>query len=214
MHDLEKPYLWSDDDLSEYLDDAQREAAERSVLLRDSRTPEVCQITVAANVAAYELDHRIIEVLRAKLDLQTRPLTLTTTEALDIDYPGWESKEADEPQMLAIDREGDAWTAMFVPPPSAADVLRLQVHRLPLEPTIKDDCEPEIHERLHIKLIDWMVHRAYLKDDGETLDTDKAEKAEKAFEMTFGPKRNIKDGAVHHDQQFPVVRSADIVGAL
>lgn len=201
-----KPPLWSNDEVQDFLDDAHAEAAERALLLTDSSTPEICEIAIAANEAAYTLDSRIIEVKRAKLDSGTKPLVLKTSEALDIDWPGWDSEDADEPCIAAIDAEGAGWKLTLVPAPAAATVMRLTVYRRPLCSLVKDDAEPEINPRLHIRLIEWMLYRAYSQDDADTFDADKADKHAGLFAATFGPKRDAMATRFDHDQQFPVVR--------
>jgi hypothetical protein len=45
--DTAKPYLWSDEEVFEYMDDAQNEACRRAHLLVDSRS-EVCEANIAA----------------------------------------------------------------------------------------------------------------------------------------------------------------------
>lgn len=184
-HDTVAPYLWSDDELQEYLDDAHNEAAERGSLLRDSTTAEICEVAVAATIAAYELDPRILLVLRAKLDGETRPLDITSTEALDRDKPGWEEASG-RVTSIAIDAQGSGWLATLVPTPNEADVLRLQVFRLPMESIATDTAEPELNARLHVRLVDWMMFRAHSKKDAETQDDAKATMHEAIFTSAFG----------------------------
>jgi hypothetical protein len=183
--DTERPYLWSDDELQEFLDDAHNEAAERGLLLRDATTAEICEVAISAGTAAYPLDPRILVVIRAKLDSQTRPLEVTSTPALDRCDPGWESRSGSV-NAIAIDAEGAGWTATLVGPPTAAGTLRLHVFRLPLESIDGDTDEPEINPRLHVRLVDWMMARAYAKKDAETQDDAKAAQHEAIFTSAFG----------------------------
>lgn len=208
-NDTRLPYLWGNGDVQRYLDDAHNEAAERTLALRDSTTQEICEVAVQAGVATLELDERILEVLRAKLDSGERPLGLTTLEAIDLDWPAWQDEEADEPCKLVLDREGAAWKARLVPPPAADTTLRLDVHRLPLG-SITDQEPPELRERLHVKLIDWMLFLAYSRPDADTQDTRKADEHATIFAATFGPKRDLHTMRVDHDRLFPYVRSADL----
>ena len=48
-------YLWTDETLINYINVAQRRFARRSLCLRDSKTAEVCQITLVAGQAEYTL---------------------------------------------------------------------------------------------------------------------------------------------------------------
>ena len=210
-HDIARPYLWSDDELLDYLDDAHNEAAERGKLLRDTQTSDICEVAIVIGTARYELDARIIEVTRAKLDVQTTPLKLTSTIlkltstlALDREFPDWESRVGNVGAM-AVDPEGAGWTATLVGSPTAAGTLRLQVFRLPLESLNSDTAEPEINPRLHIRLVDWMLYRAYSKKDAETSDEKKGAEHADDFTMAFGVRTNAGTRRTQHDRSPAVV---------
>lgn len=203
--DTAQPYLWSDDEVKEFANDAEIEAAERASLLRDTTTAAICEVDVVAGTAAYLLDPRIFRVERAKLDLGRVPLTLTSTAAMDRgtgvtprDWrtqslswqsggsgAGWEQRTGTPIQAL-LDREGARWKLTLFPKPVADDTLRLQVFRQPLEAMADNTDQPEIEPRLHIRLLDWMMYRAYSKEDAETFDRTKALEAEAMFTRTFG----------------------------
>jgi hypothetical protein len=202
------PYLWGDPELQEFLDDAHNEAAERALLLRDSTTAAICQVAITAGTHSYTLDPRILKVRRAKLDGERKPLRLATVEGLDRDWPGWDEEEdADTPKVLAIDPEGAGWRSRLVRTPAADGVLRLEVCRLPLTSISTDAATPEIPERQHVKLLDWMEHRAYSKKDADTFDAEKAAKGEAAFTAVFGEKVTARTALLEdHDMLFPVVR--------
>ncbi len=205
--DTKAPYLWSDDEVAEFAEDAENEAAERARLIRDSMTPAICQVAVVAGAASYMLDARILSVDRAKLDSQSVPLTLSSTTAMDLGQGarprdwrasnsnwvggiggGWEGRQG-TPTIAVLDAEGAGWKLTLSPTPTQADTLRLQVFRLPLEPLSSDtDNVPEIPARLHIRLVDWMMFRAYSKQDAEAADAATAAKHEAAFTAAFGPR--------------------------
>jgi hypothetical protein len=212
VFDTAAPYLWSDAEAIEYLEDAIIEACERADLIRDDTTAQICQITVTAGTAKYPLDVRITQVLRAKLDGEApkRPLTLATTEGMDRDWPGWDEREDGEPEYLVIDPQGTGWNGRLVPGPSEGGTLLLQVYRLPLDVLADNAAMPEILPRLHIRLLDWMCFRAYSKQDAETRDDDKAAAHAAAFTASFGPKRDARYNRHQHDMQFPVVRPSPL----
>jgi hypothetical protein len=185
--DTVEPYLWSDDEVREFATDAENEAAERGRLIRDSTTPEICVVEVLEDQAGYDLDSRIISVERAKMDGATLPLKLTSTDAMDRNG-AWEHRTG-TPSYAVLDAEGPAWRLTLSPIPTADGTLRLQVFRYPIGPLSSDGGNvPEIHARLHPRLIDWMLHRAYGKQDAETYDRVKAEQAEAVFTASFGPR--------------------------
>jgi hypothetical protein len=189
-----------------YLDAANDEAAERSSLIRDSSTPEICEVAIEANNTWFELDERILQVRRAKLDSQPRPLRITTKEAIDLDWDGWEDEPAGDPRLLVIDAEGAGWSARLVPSPSADQVMHLEVNRLPLEPMTKDEDEPEFSRRLHLPLVEWMLHMAYSKKDAETYNPAKAQEHAREFAGVFGERRDVRTNRADHDSLHPVVR--------
>lgn len=203
--DQTAPYLWSDEEVQEFLDDAHNEAVERSSGIRDSATAAICTIAVTAGVADYDLSNRVLSVERAKLDNRNLPLELTSTAEMDrgtsmrvrdwrSSYPGylssnqtgsgWEQQEG-QPKYLVLEFDRARWRAKLAPIPTESDTLRLQVYRLPLV-SLTDDLEPEIAFRLHIRLVDWMEFRAYSKKDSETNDEAKAARAAAVFEGAFG----------------------------
>lgn len=184
--DVAPPYLWSDDELRQYADDAENEAAERARLLKDTTTPEICQVNVVAGAAAYLLDSRIISVERAKLALSSTPLTLSSTDEMDRAKPGWEARSG-TPSKGLVDAEGAGWKLTLYPKPAANDTLHLQVFRLPIGPlSAHDGNQPEIPSRLHLRLLDWMLHLGYQKQDAETYDRAKSEQHAAIFTAAFG----------------------------
>jgi hypothetical protein len=52
---------------------------------------------------------------------------------------------------------------------------------------------PEIDSRYHAGLLLWILHRAYMKNDSETLNVDKALDYKAQFEEFFGPKKIFSD---------------------
>jgi hypothetical protein len=63
------------------------------------------------------------------------------------------------------------------------------ISRLPAAAMVlanKDTDTPEIDAQYHLGLVDWMLHRAYSKQDSETLDKGKAKEHLKRFTARFG----------------------------
>lgn len=183
LDDLTKPFLWSDDEITLYLNEAEREAAERALLIEDDRTPSVVEIALRANIGEYDLHESVLSILRAKIDGQAKPLTLTTRAKLDTQVKDWED-EAGTPECF-IDDEA---RIVIYPIPSAVGVLRLRVKRLPIDPLDRQEMTrgPEIHERHHYRMIDWALRCAYLKPDADTFDQKRADTYEAEFTRSFG----------------------------
>lgn len=226
VDDVEEPFLWTKEDAQFYLDDAINEACERAKLIRDATTPEICEVTVTAGTSTYALDSRILQFERAKLDSMQVPLEITSTLALDSNVTGiwprgwrsrssygswstfgtsWESATG-RPSALAIDRAGADWTGRLVPNPTSNDLLRLQVYRAPLESLTDDNSAPEgVPERLHPRLLDWMKHMAYSKQDTETRNDDRAQRFAALFTSAFGERIDANIRRQQQDRHPPVV---------
>jgi len=207
------PFLWSDDEGIAFANQAVKEACERANLIEDDTTPAVVSIPGQANRAIYGLHRSVIEV-RSVL-WNGRFLTGLARETLnnpqhrrrdwgdygcagglffdELDWDGFRdwSTLTGTPKYF-IDPQEKYVT--LVPIPTIAAPIRLSVYRYPLAEMASDDDEPEIAHRHHYRLIDWMEHLAYQKQDSECFDLQKAGDKEAAFTASFGirPDANIR----------------------
>jgi hypothetical protein len=192
LDDLQAPYLWSNEDLAEYANDAEREACRRARLIVDSTTAEIVSISLGVGASTYDLDQRILFIKRVKVSDISTPLRRVSFRDLDRSAPGWED-ETGTPQAYVPDMDEDK--LRVYPIPTAAATATLTVNRLPLEDMANDTDTPEIKPRYHDSLVYWMEYRAYSKQDAETRDDQKAAKALSMFEQEFGKKSSAIDEA-------------------
>lgn len=185
LDDTKEPYLWCPEELTRHLNDAQDEACRRARLLVDSSTASICNHAVTTGKVLYALDPRIIFVRRAKLASKSRPLGFASYLDLDEECPGWEGRTG---TVECVITDFETGKLRLYRSPTAADTLKLTVVRTALNPMESGDDEPEIAPRHHYSLLDWAAHRAYSKQDADTLDTTKAAAYAAAFEREFGPK--------------------------
>lgn len=91
--------LWSDSDWIGYLNDSQREIAERALILPNTYWGPTSMIISQSGVEFYSIHPSIllIERLIASWD-RTTPLTKTTERELDDNYPGWRTLAASKPE--------------------------------------------------------------------------------------------------------------------
>lgn len=181
--DTEAPYLWSDHEFAEFLDEAQVEACRRAHLLVDSSSG-LTQANISALERFVEIDSRIIFVRRARIGRQV--LQQTTTRAMDAQIPAWESCGAGAP--LAYLTDWQTGGVALYPPPAMDGVLSMTVVRDPLYPLSTDDDSPEIPPRYHLALLHWVSFRAYSKQDPDAQDPKSAANALALFEAEFGPR--------------------------
>lgn len=176
--------LWTDDELDEYINDAENQSCKIADLLIDSTTASVCDITLIASTPTYSISQLILKIFRAFVDNATHPLIQTTRRVLDLTIPSWQSESGDERSFFV----GDTNKITIYKKPDGAGTLRLTVSRLPLVALSADDDTPEIDGQYHNGMVDWAIYRAYSKQDSKTLDPDKAEIHKNAFNERFGIK--------------------------
>lgn len=187
------PYLWSDDELIEFANDAELEACRRARLLVDSSTPALCALAltvvdagpVLANHGLVTLDPRVLFVRRARIagQLPLRRMNLQDMEAFN---PFWQDAAPARPTVFIPDYE--TGKLLFWPPPDQAYTVNLTVVRDPLVDMTGLEDTPEIAPRYHRSLRFWMMVRGYGKQDSEATDPKKAAEALALFEQEFGRK--------------------------
>jgi hypothetical protein len=182
---IDKPdLLWSLEEWTEYANEAENEACMRANLLID-RTSSITSISVLSGQATYDTDEKILIIKRVKLALGTEPLVKTYRRVLDATYPNWETDAGTVRSWLP---DGTNKITLYKKP-TANDTLNLMVSRLPLNPMLLVDKliqSPEIDAQYHEGLLDYMMYRAFSKQDTETLDTGKAKSHLKTFTERFG----------------------------
>ncbi|MEQ6437212.1 DUF6682 family protein [Comamonas sp. w2-DMI] len=185
--DRAEPYLWDEDTVTRWLNEAQEEAAVRGRLLLDDSTPAVTTIAVQAGKASYALHPKVYEIAHLRWQPsaaphRARPVVLVTREWMDRKHPGWRHR-LDGDAMYAIQTERDL---RLVPVPREDGVLVLEAYRLPLKPMGCDGDKPEIHAASHAYLVYWALYRAFSQPDADGFDPQRAAMAEAAFTKYFG----------------------------
>lgn len=135
--------------------------------------------TAGTSGSVQTLEAIIIGVVSNTIALTTTAATLTLSSATltgGIDSSGFPNYFLNEP--------GN--TITFILAPSVYTTAHLVVSRLPLIPFTLST-SPEIPEHLHIGLVDWAAHLAYLKRDSDTFNAELAKMYEDNFIRQFGP---------------------------
>lgn len=183
--DRAEPYFWSDGDITDWLNDAEHEAAIRGRLLHEAADPAICRISVTPGQAIYPLHISLYELthLELLLDGQQRPkrLALVSREWLDARLSEWRRRKGRPEYAVQDDR-----ALRLVPEPLEAGTLILEGYRLPLQPLAEDADTPEIHAAHHVHLLQWAYHKAFSVPDAESFDPQRATQAEAAFDRYFG----------------------------
>jgi hypothetical protein len=184
-------YLWDDDTLTRYINDAQRRFARRSLILRDNNYQTV---TLVANQAEYTLDPLVISVISAQhndganLDMRRVGHSFFQTErASDFAYwdPDWVSQAnpgkpmsfSTDETLIADDDVTLTQIVMTVYPTPSVDwdgkTLLTRVVRLP-EKLTSSGQSCEIPEDYQFEMLSWAAHMAFMIPDRDTHNTDLA----------------------------------------
>ena len=198
------PYLWSDEDVTDWLNDAQRQACIRGRLIRESNDDAVCRIDMTPGQQSYDLHPLAYEIISAWLHpVSGRPclLELHSREWLDRNHPGWRSHKHNAWALVQDDT-----SITLAGRINAGDVLRLECYKLPEDMELSSWSEPEIHMAHHEHLIQWALHKAFSVVDTEVFDPERAERAALEFTRYFGlqpdsdMRRITREDQPHHNE--------------
>lgn len=167
---------WDDDELNEYIQDAANVFCRLTKIIRDSLTDSVCLLTVQAGSQHVKLSSLIIlsaGIERAKPSWSTEPLTLTTLDEITKDQPTWEDDEGDPDCYLLNYSSGYLSLNRKL---QTDGTIRLTGRRMPLRTMSDDEDEPEFNPLYHSMLYDYILYRAFSKQESEIYNPQKAEK--------------------------------------
>ena len=183
------PFLWEDCFVLKSLNEAEREAADRSRLLYDDSL--AVAVTVSAGKGRYAIDPHIIDIERAVLTADgdhRPPLRLKLFDRLELDWKTTPRSrhEAGLPWGMPFGLVYDGKQEVeIVPAPMSDGRLLLGTYRLPWAPFDLDD-EPEIPCIHHLALVDWALYRAFSIPDADEADERLAAFYLDSFEKYFG----------------------------
>ena len=201
--DKSQPYLWGDDDVTRWLNDAQRQACIRGRLIREGDSAAICRIQMQASKQTYKLHPKAYELINLRFvgaSSRTRTAKLVSREWLDNYCPDW--RDNPNPPEMVIQ---DDTTIRIVGVPVIGETLRLECYRLPLEDMSQCDDEPEIHEAHHEHLVQWALHKAFSVVDADGFDANRSAQAEGEFTRYFGLmpdadlRRKTREDVVHRN---------------
>ena len=202
-NDVVEPHLFADQDVIDWLNDAEEQACVRARLIREDELESVCRIALTPGTHTYALNPLVYEIISLWIKPASgrkRPVTLRSREWLNHHLPEW--RDFTRPAEITIQ---DDTTVRIVGAVEVGDTLELECYRLPLRPMANDTDKPEIHQAHHQHLIDWALHRAFSVPDAEAFDPNRAALAEQAFTRYFGPlpdsdmRRITRHDVVHHN---------------
>lgn len=179
--------LWSDETLIRYIKDGENRFARQALCLRDSTTPECCQIKLQLGVTSYKLHSSVLAVLSSRFDTDNFDiqrsghsliLQYTPAEFFSFDPTvGW-TPQPGHPiafytdETLVFARQNSVTYTVY-PAPSALEdgkIMYLRVIRRPL--TTYDlnsmDRQSDIPEDYQLDCLEWAAYRAQRQFDADS----------------------------------------------
>ena len=168
VFDVAAPYLWADDLVYSYIDDAQKQFCRDTYGLMDSRS---FKLAIKPDVEWYKLDPRILK-LRSQVDTSTgREVPVVAIEKMDAQGMRFDGSKA---PIKALVSGLEADTLRAWPTPNVAATIELRTFRLPDDVAAGDDLE--IAPQHHRHLLHWVKQLAYNVQDAETFDPKAVER--------------------------------------
>lgn len=187
--DTARPYLWSDDEVWRYAADAQRQFVRLTGGVSDVLS-DATAVGIVAGEAWADLHPSILRIMAATRRSDHKPIELINSTDLgkmrSSDYGQIKALILDELEgpvrygVIGLQRNKIRWVQV----PLVDDIVDLHVYRTAL--TIIDGPDQEIadiDEEHHLRLLDWMKHLAYKKQDVDTYDPRRSAQAEQDFRV-------------------------------
>lgn len=183
-NDEQAPFC-RDELLTLYANEAQVEACRRGQLLVDT-----VSMQVAANEELVLLPEHAIRVTRAFVNRQTA--AVLSVQEMDAMHPGWQFDSPNSrPTHLVA---GVTTEALHLwPRPNGEAEMLMTFQALPKTKLCHESDKPEIRKEAHAGLVDWMLYRAYSREDNDQYNDAKAVLALRRFEAEFGRKASARN---------------------
>lgn len=179
MSDAVAPYLWSDEEIFSYEDDAQTMFCRKTDGIADASTPAVVNIAVIPGSDWMALHPQITRIRSARRADTGRALDIINHDDMPARHWYFDGIR-NRVKALVIGMEANK--VRVFPVSNEIVTLNLTVFRMPLVPITDVGGQAfEIASEHHRHLMLWMKHLAYSKQDAETFNRTKAEEFEQRF---------------------------------
>lgn len=187
IEDTVRPYLWSDDELYAYMNDAYYMFVRLTGGISDF-TSAACSVTTTANQEYSSIHPSILVIRQATYATTNNPIRIINAQDVDSltgeDYGILQQLAANQPKgkpkymIIGMQPDYVQWASI----PDAAYTVKLLIERLPLAPiTGPGESFDGVKDHHHLHFMKWMRSLAYNKQDAETADKQKAAAAAAEF---------------------------------
>lgn len=204
-------WLWSDETLVTYINEAQRRFARLGLVIRDGST-DVTRVTLIEGVNQYALDPSVLAVMSVRYPGDNADLARGGHNAFDsyrqpdayyFDPSMMSTRQPGKPVAFSTDEQvspddydsASVVTLRIYPVPAAAQdgqVLQLRVVRLPLEDLTLSNMQavPEIPRDHHLEMLDWAAYLALRIVDVDAGMPGRANEFRASFDDAVAKARN------------------------
>lgn len=179
VDDREDPPLWTDEEIFEYMDDAQKEFCRQTEGIEDVFTPAVCTLSLVPTTEWLPKSPLILKVRDASRNDNGRHVPVITAEDLHKKGITWRDGYTSSVSAL-VDGMRKGYFRVYPVCNETVDI-QLSVFRLPLKDITDGGQSFEIDQQHHVHLMKWMKYRAYSKHDADTFDPRGAALGEQEF---------------------------------
>lgn len=200
--DTARPYLWSDNEVYAYMNDAYYMFVRLLGGISDYSS-DACYVPVIIGQAVAEIDPSILRIRQATLSngRDVRIINAQDTTHLNDEDFGvlrrlnmTDSTGAVRYMVIGLEPDNVRWVNI----PDQNDTVNLLIERLPRAPlTDNSSSIDDVKPHHHIHFLKWMKHLAYNKHDAETFNKTKSEEMKIAFYEYCDLARREKEVAKH-----------------
>lgn len=183
--DINEPHFCENELLQLYANEAQVEACRRAPLLVST-----VRVPLEANREQLLLPNTALQITRAFVNRQ--PVGVIRVQDMDAMHPGWQFDSPSTQPTHLVSGLGTGVVHLW-PCPNADAELLVTFQALPKKRLCHEGDTPEIRPEAHAALVDWMLYRAYSREDSDLYNDAKASLALRRFEAEFGPKSSARN---------------------
>lgn len=202
--DTAKPYLWSDEEIYAYMNDAYFMFVRLVGGIPDYMNDDVCLVKATSGVPYSDLHPKVLAIRNATFDdsgdvvhvVNAQDTDRLTNTDFGIIRQVRMGKQIGRVTHMVTGLQDDI--VFWVNVPDRDYSVRLLVERLPLDEIKGADQEfAGVKEHHHIHFMKWMKHHAYNKQDAEVYDPNKSLVEQQKFEQYCYQAKREKDKLKH-----------------